>query len=138
MFNFKCNNCGLCCSNFSTDRYVILFPVDILNISRKISINENDFLEQYCKKKIIKFDDENITIFILKNNNGKCLFLTINNLCLIHRFKPYQCKYSPLEFLWNNDDVYYPCMKNINVPNNWSTEKKDEKIFSTLFINNKL
>ena len=134
MFGFKCLKCGFCCSNMSSERKVILFPEDVLNISKGLSIELNEFKNRYCNEEFIKLDKSKMTFLVLKSTNGKCVFLSINNTCSIHNIKPYQCKNSPLEFLWDNETIT-PCLKEIDIPKDWNTENSDEKIFRTLFNN---
>lgn len=133
MFGFKCYKCGECCSNFSKERHVLLFPEDIKQICQGINMDIIDFKKKYCKSIKIKGNNKNITIPVLKNLKGKCIFLSSENLCLIHTYKPYQCKHSPLNFLWDNERST-KCLQKLKIPKNWSTEIKDRKLFS-IFVN---
>jgi Fe-S-cluster containining protein len=133
MFGFECTKCGLCCTNFNDARIVILFPSDLDRISKYLNLDEEHFIEAYCEKKTLNVEGNEVSLITLSNTNGNCVFLTEDNRCAIHEVKPYQCKNTPFNFLWNSQEIEFECLKNIKVPKSWNSKELDDEIFSTLF-----
>jgi len=106
-FNFKCTNCGKCCSYFAInltasdvwriEKYTGLKPHEFATF---ISAEDNDnegFLSTYEKTSIV----------VKRQTNGEyCMFFTSGNLCKIHEFKPMVCRVWPYEFNKNGEIVW--------------------------------
>ena len=133
-FNFKCRKCGLCCCGFSEKKGIVLFQEDINKISEKLNLKQEEFVMRYCYSKKIGTDRKILTIYILRYVNNHCIFLNKNNLCDIHEFKPLQCKKGPLFIYWGVER-WNNCksMKNVKLPENWSTDEEDYKLISSFF-----
>lgn len=104
---FECTKCGDCCRNLSDERMVILFPDENKVLADGLGIEVEEFKEYTEEVRI--FEELGITAERLKSIDENCVFLTHNNLCKIHSFKPYQCRSGPDQFLtkWRSD---YSCI----------------------------
>lgn len=105
----KCKRCGFCCKNLKRHS-VMIFPEDIQNLSKKLVMNEKEFIETYCEYDNILLEDNIIHMCYLKTNHVDCPFLK-ENLCTVHSQKPIQCKRTPYHFfafyeIWG----YMPCV----------------------------
>lgn len=125
----KCKKCGKCCisSNFHG---VVIYPSDVERISNGLNISPSEFLNKYCIKEYL---ENNTKIYFLNNKTERCMFLTDNNLCLIHDFKPIQCKKAPLHYfskksIWIN----MPCLKNIEIDENLSVDEDRLLVYELL------
>ena len=133
---FVCDpiKCGgaVCCKNMGIDRRVIIFPQDAKKISNHLNLTLKEFLQKYCYNEPEKINKtKTIDVYYLNYTKDKdCVFLE-NNLCSIHNFKPVQCKEGPINFLWTGDRIY-ECMDDIKIPEGFSTDLSDAKLFETL------
>ena len=110
---FECTRCGECCRNLSDDRVVLLFPGELEAIAECFSIDPK--LMTDLTEPVAQFADIGIDARKLRHNDGVCVFLGNDNLCVIHSIKPYQCRMGPNRFLfdWMSD---YACMSGIEPP----------------------
>lgn len=75
------------------------------------------FLKKYCKSIFLSMQSlEKLQIYYLDNKNG-CVFLTCDNLCLIHDVKPLQCKLGP-ERYFNSIGTWKNCKQYVNSSKN--------------------
>jgi Fe-S-cluster containining protein len=123
--------CGECCKNFSNAKGVILFPADIIAISKELIISVDIFIGEYTYSKYIKIDNMSVEIFYIKHIDGACIFLSKDLLCGIHEYKPIQCREGPLNFFWDGS-FDQDCIKSIVIPENYSTDELDDKLIQTL------
>lgn len=132
--DFECGKCGRCCCGFSENKGVVLFPEDIDRISKKLNLTSKIFKTKYCYSQEIVTKRKTLTIYILRYIDGRCVFLNKSNLCEIHEFKPIQCHKGPIHIYWD-DERWYNCesMRNIKLPEDWSTDEGDFKLISTFF-----
>jgi len=132
--DFECEKCGECCRGFSEELGIVLFPDDIYRIPKMLNISSEVFKKKYCyqEEMITKF--KRLTIYMLKDINGKCIFLNESNLCEIHEFKPIQCLKGPINIYWDYK-MWCNCkkIKTIKLPDDWTTEEEDLKLISTFF-----
>lgn len=132
--DFTCTKCGKCCCGFSENKGVILFPEDINRIVTKLNVSLESFRAKYCYSRKVITTKKTLTLFFLGHISGRCIFLNNSNLCNIYEFKPIQCRKGPFYLFWNGKQWFdYECMKNVKVPENWSTDDEDFKLISTLF-----
>lgn len=129
----NCKKCGKCCK--STDfekRIVIIYPSDLLQISKKLRISEKEFACKYCEKDFIQCDGYIINIYILKNNENKCIFLAEDNLCKIFNNRPIQCRNAPYNY-FAYEDVWkhMPCF-DMNEISNCNSTENDKKLVEEL------
>ena len=78
----SCDRCGRCCS------YVI--PVNLLDIHRiaaHLNVNPQEVLETY-----VTYKGKDPFLTLAKSDQGRCAFLTEDNLCRIHPVKPWTCR----------------------------------------------
>lgn len=133
MPRFHCVKCGECCRGFSDEKSVILFPGDFEIIPKKMNMNVQDFQKKYCNLTELETEIKIITIYTLKHIQSECIFLE-DNICKIFGHRPIQCHRAPFSFFWNGTvDYQYKCLKNVCVPNGWSSEKFDRELLSSLF-----
>lgn len=92
---FVCFKCGACCKRING--MLIIYPDDVVRISKYLCMSEDSFLKQYCKHMYIKLKYKKIDLYVL-NLEKKCPFLDDNNLCSIHNVKPLQCYYGPDQY----------------------------------------
>lgn len=106
----KCLKCGKCCisNDMLSGSAVIIFPSDIPSISKGLGISSIAFLKDYCKKMTLP---SGLIIYVLNNLTERCMFLTSDNLCSIHSFKPIQCKKAPYNFFFKHQNWnHLPCI----------------------------
>lgn len=129
--NFQCDECGKCCSG----GIVIIYPEDVEQISKCLSIDKKIFVSTFCKVEQINLNDfKNIEIFYFDNNDG-CKFLDKNKLCTIHIVKPLQCKYSPVQY-FQSTSIWKNCVKFSNANSNpFSDQKIDDEFFVEKLLN---
>ncbi len=133
ILNFTCTKCGICCCGFLENKGIILFPEDINRIATKLDVSLESFKAKYCYSRELITEKKTLTLFFLRHVSGRCIFLNNSNLCNIYDFKPIQCQKGPFYFFWNEQLFNYECMKNIKIPEKWSTDEEDFKLISTLF-----
>lgn len=131
---FVCTKCGKCCCGFSESKGVILFPEDLDRISNKLNVSLELFKTEYCTSRKLITEKKTLTLYYLLHVNGRCIFLDHSNLCNIYELRPLQCQKGPFYFLWEGQKSFdYECMKDVKVPENWSTDDEDFKLIATLF-----
>ena len=131
-----CMKCGECCKNFNKQKGVMIFPQDIKQLAQALKIQRNNFISTYCAPLIINKEFERLGVFQLKTIDHNCIFINENNLCTIYKSRPIQCKMSPFKFFWKNqNDFDYDCIKDVLVPQNWSSRIYDEELLNSLFKN---
>ena len=129
----NCTKCGRCCrSTDSEKRIVIIYPSDLLHISEKLNISEKDFVHEYCERDFIQCDGYVINMYILKNTENKCVFLTENNLCKIFNDRPLQCRNAPYNY-FAYEDVWkhMPCF-DMNILSNCDSTENDKRFVKEL------
>ena len=109
LIKFNCRRCGRCCD---TNGRIYLYFDDINRLSSNMSLDVDIFIKKYCefRREIFVFRDQTINFEILslakKHNNNQCVFLN-EGLCLVHDFKPLQCKLAPfIEPIITNKEVW--------------------------------
>ncbi|MFW9910497.1 MAG: YkgJ family cysteine cluster protein [Candidatus Thorarchaeota archaeon] len=117
---FKCTMCGACCKH--TSLVVTLTGRDIVRIARAIEFDSSQILkiiDFYLPKKRdalpqgLKHIPRVLTekgpaiIALKKRESGACVFLTADNLCAIHQFRPGACASFPFVFKESNGDIMW-------------------------------
>lgn len=107
-----CNKCGDCCRGLSNGFVITIFPSDAHRIATHLRITVNQFIGKYTYLENIEIDYFIIDIHYLKNINGKCMFLSKQNLCDVHSAKPVQCQEWPQIIPGKNEEEVkkYPCI----------------------------
>lgn len=129
----SCNKCGKCCKSTGQEkRIVIIYPSDLLQISEKFHITQKEFVHRYCEEDYVQCDHDIIKMYILKNVEDKCIFLSENNLCKIFNERPVQCKEAPYNY-FSFEEIWghMPCFDLEEMLNSNSTEN-DEKLVQEL------
>ena len=112
-FKFNCIACGKCCSYFSInltsfdiwriEKYSDLKPGDFVNFSPTEAHDSEGFISRYSKTSMV---------MKTKTNGKDCMFLSEDNFCTIHEYKPLVCRVWPFEFVnkdirWIREHVYF-------------------------------
>lgn len=125
---FKCCRCGECCKTIGR---VYLYFTDIQDISAKLVCSIQDFIQKFCEFRIERFNFKDRVFFfeilaISKGKNNECIFLN-GEVCMIHAFKPLQCKLAPFidpiitdESIWS---AFYEKCIGFNRGDIWDTNK---------------
>jgi Fe-S-cluster containining protein len=126
--------CGKCCKNLSNECIVILLPNDIQNIASHLHIDIETFIRFYVNAdKLIIRDKIWFSINTIKHIDGRCVFLSDDNLCKIHEFKPIQCSRGPLNFFWNKSiKNELECINKTDVPEDWNTSDLDKEFIEQI------
>ncbi|HEY3274897.1 MAG TPA: YkgJ family cysteine cluster protein [Methanocella sp.] len=90
---FRCTQCGVCCS---TQKVVLLTLADVFRIAEKLGLRPAAFYRRYCMKSE-RFNDEGLTRIYLKTDGG-CPFLK-ERRCSVQDFKPVVCARSPFYYI---------------------------------------
>lgn len=125
----KCQKCGKCCySNIGP----FIFPQDVERISNYIHVLPSVFLSKYCISNELYIGKEKIKIYSAKIENGRCIFLSNDNLCNIFESLPYQCINAPYNFLANYS--FWKHMRCVNLENfrNVDSLENDKMIFAEI------
>jgi Fe-S-cluster containining protein len=86
---FKCTECGACCTG--APGYVWITKEDIQRLSKHLQIEEKELKEKYCRLVNGKYSlKEDLKTF-------DCIFLK-NNKCSLYNARPKQCRTYPF---WN-------------------------------------
>lgn len=87
----SCTDCGLCCSYFET---ITIYPEEIASVAQVLSINKQEFIENYTKK-----DEEHTYSLQLP-----CPFLK-NKKCSMYPHRFFICKTFPLCINLNTNEA---------------------------------
>mgnify|MGYP001566369284 CR=1 FL=1 len=118
--NFSCETCGNCCRT----KLINISHKDIKNILKnRPDLKPDDFLkimpinkaflpDKYEKEFFISAGNKRHWLVLeKKENSNDCIFLTDNNYCSIHEFKPLACKVWPFslrqtdnKIVWSKND----------------------------------
>ena len=81
---FECQKCGACCIGKG---WVYLAEIDILSLMEGLDITREELEINYLVK--------NVGMYLLAHrSDDRCIFLE-EDKCIVHDFKPYQCKSFP-------------------------------------------
>ncbi|WP_310452254.1 YkgJ family cysteine cluster protein [Sulfuritalea sp.] len=133
--DFTCTKCGECCKNLDKNRVFMLFPVDIPKLTKALNISREDLISRYIEKSLIETKEGNYleVYFVKPAANGHCPFLKEDNLCGVQEHKPEQCIRTPFGIAWSeNRNSLYECLKEANIPEEYSTVNVDKELFETL------
>jgi Fe-S-cluster containining protein len=131
---FHCTRCGDCCRGFDDKNGVALFPDDVARISDHLNLTEHAFLDLFCNIVEVETSIKMIPLLFLRHNEGACVFLGPDNLCGIYEQRPIQCARAPFFFFWQGRvDFNHECVKDVVVPEGWSTEDLDLPLLQSLF-----
>lgn len=97
-FNFKCTNCGKCCSYFS----IHLTAFDVWQIKKYTGLKPNEFVtfipaEENDNEAFVSTYEKQSIVVKRQPDGENCMFLSPQNMCKIHDFKPLVCRVWPYE-----------------------------------------
>ncbi len=104
--NFVCERCGACCK---INGIVRLEDGDIENIAGKLSLSTDDFIERYTE-----LSPDRKCLILKDREDGACILLTRDNLCMANDIKPRQCKTFPYDWTNKSSVSYCPALKKLN------------------------
>lgn len=126
---FKMNPCSSCDARCCRKYLVAVVPSDVLRISKRFGKKPEEFLNPFpaqecnCAWAIPFWIGGKEYYLGLKRENGRCVFLTLENRCSIHKFKPLVCSTFP--FLLDGEKA----VKSNACPKEWTNgEEKLEKL----------
>ncbi|RCK21875.1 hypothetical protein TH8_17200 [Thalassospira profundimaris] len=115
MSSFACSQCGKCCSNLGGERIVILLPDDIKALMNDLDISKEKFFQDFARLNISVSEEVGHDVYELRHVEGICVFLGRENRCLVHDFKPFQCRYGPNMFMATEFEKIYECMQGVEI-----------------------
>ena len=130
----SCRKCGKCCRSTDLEkRIVIIYPSDLIHISNTLHISKKEFIHKYCEKDDIQCEGYVIKIYMLKNINNQCIFLSDNNLCEIFEHRPIQCRKAPYSYFAYEDIwEHMPCFDLEEMSKSNSAENDEELVLELL------
>jgi len=96
-FQFDCHDKLECFTRCCGDVTILLTPVDVLRLSRRLKTSTTDFLGQHTLTPITK--DLQLPVVILKMNDDpdkRCPFMDAARGCTIYNDRPWSCRMYPL------------------------------------------
>lgn len=112
--SFECNQCGKCCRARGD---VVLYPMDIIRISKFLNISCNEFLDNYTQTYDWYGILSQIAIKSKKDKQLTCIFLNEENMkCKIYDARPIACSNFPFSQIGekNYSVQIVPCVKSYN------------------------
>ncbi|NLK45138.1 MAG: YkgJ family cysteine cluster protein [Treponema sp.] len=111
--NFSCKKCSCCCRGEAG--FVYLSRNDLANFLAELNMEENFFIEKYCRW--VPYYDGNEVLCLKEKDNFDCIFW--ENGCVVYNARPLQCSSYPFwDFLlkdkksWDNAAKTCPGMNN--------------------------
>jgi Fe-S-cluster containining protein len=95
-FRFACHPGVPCFNDCCGDVNIILTPVDVLRLARRVGISTGEFLDEYCQIPITK--DLKLPVVMLKmgdDRKRKCRFVGEEG-CSVYEDRPWACRMYPL------------------------------------------
>ena len=111
-FEFKCDQCGKCCQHRED---LLLTPVDMIRIAKRLDMTMSAVFEKYCETYIGSDSRLPIVRMVPKGRKKVCPLLK-KGRCRVHDAKPSKCALYPLGRVNTPDEVFYvntnpPCGK---------------------------
>jgi len=95
-FPFSCHPGVPCFNHCCADVNIVLTPVDVLRLSRRLGISTTVFLEEYCLHPITKDLSLPIVMLRLDDDPGKeCRFVGTEG-CTVYEARPWACRMYPV------------------------------------------
>ncbi|MGI6395433.1 MAG: YkgJ family cysteine cluster protein [bacterium] len=132
MTKFICKACGECCKG---EGAVFLYPEDIKKIAENYSMTIQEAVNEYTEYVMLETIEKSgsysyMPFLILKKNKSECIFLN-SSLCVIHKFKPFQCEKSPFIVDFYTDEAWQAHIKKM-CPALEKAKKKDFLEYSSI------
>lgn len=109
--SFECNQCGKCCRARGD---IVLYPMDIIRISKFLNISCNEFLDNFTRTYLYRDILSQIVIKSKQDKQLTCIFLDEENMkCKIYDVRPIACSnfpFSPIDER-NYSVQIVPCVK---------------------------
>lgn len=93
---FSCRRCGECCRGRSGDNSVIVYPEEITDILKAISLE----WDEVCRPAAPLFVDGSGILHaleweLIRDGSGDCIFIRDDNTCSIYPHRPWICRTYP-------------------------------------------
>jgi len=95
-FPFSCHPGVPCFNHCCADINIVLTPVDVLRLARRLGITTTDFLDQYCLHPITK--ELSLPVVVLRMGDDpakKCQFVGEEG-CTVYEDRPWSCRMYPV------------------------------------------
>lgn len=90
--SFVCRKCGNCCKIAGIVR---LCGKDVQDMAASLSMPEGEFIEAYTA-----ISPDRLSLVLKDREDGACVMLGKDNLCMVNAAKPSQCRDFP--YKWRN------------------------------------
>lgn len=97
--SFHCRKCGNCCK---IPGIVRLRGNDVKAMAASLSMAEEEFIEAYTG-----ISPDRLSLSLKDREDGACIMLGDDNLCMVNEAKPSQCKDFP--YRWRNASSFEYC-----------------------------
>ena len=131
--SFKCNNCGYCCTDQSTQINMTLLDIKWLSDCTKMSVKELFLKEIVAFVPFIR--TENFSIFDVEFGMKRPCPLYKNNKCEAYDGRPMNCRIFPYWFITNKIADELECIQNIELlPSIFFKYKMYERIVGEMIM----
>ncbi len=94
--------CGACCKIAG---FVRLHDADVKNIADHLGVDTDFFIEHYTD-----IAPDRQSLVLKEREDGACILLSEDNLCLANDVKPEKCKTFPFDWTNSNSTDYCPAL----------------------------
>jgi hypothetical protein len=95
-FSFGCHRELSCFTRCCADVNIMLTPVDILRLSRRLNMTTTDFLTKYAVTPITKELQLPVVMLKMNEDDGKKCFFVGEAGCMVYEDRPWSCRMYPL------------------------------------------
>jgi Fe-S-cluster containining protein len=95
-FPFTCHPGVPCFNRCCSDVNIILTPLDVLGLARRLGMHTRDFLDTYTGNPITKDLQLPIVILKMKDDEGKQCHFVGDGGCTVYEDRPWACRMYPL------------------------------------------
>ena len=107
MAKLSCSGCGGCCRGMGHS--VILDPWDIWEMTRNLGVTFDDLLSEAVELQVV--DGVILPNLKMIGQGESCFFLSSENRCRIHKFRPGVCRLFPLGRYYQGNTFQYIVQK---------------------------
>ena len=103
MVKLGCAGCGGCCKGMGSS--VVLDPLDVCRLSENLGKTFDEMLSEFLELQVV--DGVILPNLRMSGPQESCVFLSEENRCRIHRFRPGVCRLFPLGRYYQGDSFQY-------------------------------
>ncbi|MCR5279569.1 MAG: YkgJ family cysteine cluster protein [Lachnospiraceae bacterium] len=97
-----CSGCCECCKN--TEDTIFLDAYDFYSLQKATGKTFETLMNEGVIN--LQVSEGLIVPYLMKKGNGSCIFLSENERCNIHEYRPGFCRMFPLGRIWNDDGSF--------------------------------